>query len=69
LLELLAPVCDVFVTTDQHLPFQQRLDTRSFATIILIAASNRLADLLPLVAGLHAAIGQAKPGAVIRVAR
>ena len=38
LLDLLAPLCDVFVTTDQNLPFQQRLDTRPFATIVLIAA-------------------------------
>ena len=69
LLDLLATVCDVFVTTDQNLPFQQRLDTRSFATIVLIARSNRLVDLLSLIAGLHTAIDQAKPGAVIRVAR
>ena len=69
LLDLLAPVCDVLVTTDQNLPFQQRLDTRSFATSVLIARSNRLVDLLSLIAGLHAAIDQAKPGAVIRVAR
>lgn len=69
LLDVLAAVCDVFVTTDQNLPFQQRLDSRPFATIILIAKSNRLADLLPLTAGLHAAIAQARPGRVIRVAR
>ena len=68
LLELLEQVCDVFVTTDQNLPFQQRLDTRSFGTIVLVAPSNRLAHLLPLTAGVHAAIAQAKPGAVVRVA-
>ncbi len=65
----LAAVCDVFVTVDQNLPFQQRLDVRSFATIMLVAPSNRLGELLPLVAGLRAAIDQAQAGAVIRVAR
>lgn len=69
LLDLLAPVCDVFVTIDQNLPFQQRLDERPFATVILVAPSNRLKDLLPLVAGLHVAIGHAKVGEVTRVAR
>ncbi|MDP1858219.1 MAG: hypothetical protein Q8K82_06095 [Gemmatimonadaceae bacterium] len=69
LLDLLPAVCDVFVTTDQNLPFQQRLDTRSFATTVLVAPSNRLADLLPLISGLQAAIDEARPGAVVRVAR
>ena len=69
LLDHLAAVCDVFITTDQNLPFQQRLETRSFATIILIAPSNRLVDLLPLLSGLHTAIDQVRPGAVVRLAR
>ncbi len=69
LLDLLPSVCDVFVSTDQNLPFQQRLDTRSFATVILVAKSNRLADLLPLLPGLRVAIDEALPGKVSRVAR
>jgi hypothetical protein len=69
LLNLLSLVCDVFVTTDQNLQFQQRLESRSFATIVLKARSNRVADLLPLTAGLHEAIAQAKPGSVVSVAR
>lgn len=69
LLDLLAPVCDVFVTTDQNLPFQQRLDTRSFATVILVAPSNRLNDLLPPPGRGLAGRDQAKAGKVTRVAR
>lgn len=69
LLDLLSSVCDVFVTTDQNLPFQQRLEARTFATIVLVAPSNRVAELLPLVQGLHDAIARAKAGTVIVVAR
>lgn len=68
LLEALPTVCDVFVTTDQNLSFQQRLDNRVFATIILVAKSNRLADLLPLVAALRIAVEEARPGTVTRLA-
>ena len=64
LLEVLPTVCDVFVTTDQNLPFQQRLDNRSFATIVLVASSNRLGDLLPLVTQLQVAVEEARPGSV-----
>jgi len=67
LLDLLSAVCDVFVTTDQNLPFQQRLSNRSFATIILVAPTNRFKDLLPLVNGLRAAIEQVTAGQVASV--
>jgi hypothetical protein len=64
LLRLLEPVCDVFVTVARNLPFQQRLEHRSFATMVLLARSNRLADLLPLVPDLIELIPQAAPGSV-----
>ena len=69
LLDLLSSVCDVFVTTDQNLKFQQRLELRPFATIVLVAQSNRVADLLRLADGLHDAIARATPGRVVSVAR
>lgn len=37
LLDLLASACDVCLTTDRNLEFQQRLDNRSFATVVLFA--------------------------------
>ncbi len=67
LLDRLAGVCDVFVTADRNLPFQQRLDTRSFATVVLVARTNRVADLLPLVAGIRGAVARAHAGQVVRV--
>jgi hypothetical protein len=68
LLRLLEPVCDVFVTVDRNLPFQQRLDHRPFATIVLRARSNRLTDLLPLVPRLLELVPEVAPGSVSHVA-
>ncbi len=68
LLRLLEPVCDVFVTVDRNLPYQQRLDHRPFATIVLRARSNRLTDLLPLVPRLLELVPEVPPGSVSHVA-
>lgn len=68
LLVLLEQVCDVFVTVDRNLPYQQQLGTRPFATIVLRARSNRLADLLPLVPRLMEIVPQVTPGSVSWVA-
>ena len=67
LLRLLEPVCDVFVTVDRNLPFQQRLDHRPFATIVLRARSNRLTDLLPLIPALLKIVPAVAPGSVSRI--
>lgn len=62
-----AAVCDVFVTMDRNIPHQQHLPGLPFGVILLVAPSNRLADLRPLVAALLAAIPQARPGVLQRV--
>jgi predicted nuclease of predicted toxin-antitoxin system len=59
--------CDVFVTVDRNIPFQQRLEGRPFATVILQARTNRLVDLQPLVPTLLALIADIRPGQVVRV--
>lgn len=64
LLALAAKEFDVFVTVDRNLSFQQNLPAFTIAVIVLRAASNRLADLQPLVPELLASIPRAKPGAV-----
>jgi hypothetical protein len=40
---------DVFLTADQGIEYQQNLNARTIAIVILRAKSNRLRDLLPLV--------------------
>ncbi|MHB8839023.1 MAG: DUF5615 family PIN-like protein [Gemmatimonadaceae bacterium] len=60
-------VCDVFVTMDRNIPHQQHIPGLPFGVILLVAHSNRLADLRPHVAALLAAIPRAKPGELQRV--
>jgi hypothetical protein len=43
------------------------LDVLSFATLILRARSNRLADLTPLVPALLRALDRVRPGQVIDI--
>ena len=64
LLEAMADRFDVFLTVDKSLPFQQRLDDRPFAVVILRAKTNRLSDLLPLVPDLLQALERVSPGDV-----
>ena len=49
LLALAATDFDVFVTTDRNIEFQQNLATLPIAILVLVAASNRLEDIEPLV--------------------
>jgi len=64
LLDVMAGLFDVLVTVDKNLPKQQRLYTRPFGVIVLRAKTNRLADLLPLVAMLRATLQDVRPGEV-----
>jgi hypothetical protein len=67
LLALAAKDFDVFVTVDRNLSFQQNLPAFTIAVIVLRAASNRLADLQPLVPELLELIPTAKRGVVTYV--
>ena len=62
-----APICDVFVTMDRNLLYQQNVPALSFGVIVVHAHSNRLIDLRPLVPELLAAIPTATPGTWVRV--
>ncbi len=53
---------DAIITVDRNLAFQQHLHGRSFAILVLRAASNRLADLVPAVPNLLLAIDDMRPG-------
>jgi hypothetical protein len=67
LLALASERFDVFVTVDRNLAHQQNIRALPIAIIALHAKTNRLADLLPLVSNLLAAIRSAKPGVVATV--
>jgi hypothetical protein len=62
LLALASRHFDVFVTVDRKLPTQQNLSAFSVAVIVLLARTNRLADLKPLIPTLLHAIYSARSG-------
>jgi hypothetical protein len=47
---------DVMVTVDRNLKHQQDAASLPLAVIVLVARTNRLADLLPLVVALEGAL-------------
>ena len=67
LLRLARGSVDVFVTIDSNLVYQQTVGALSFGVVVLVARSNRLGDLLPLVPDLLTAVGSVGPGQVLRV--
>jgi hypothetical protein len=61
------PAFDAFVTVDRNLRYQQHTPTLDLLIVVLRAPSNRLADLLPLVAAANAALQKGKAGEVVEV--
>ena len=52
LLKQAAVEFDVLLTADQNIEFQQNLNTLPMAVVVLVAESNRLESLEPLVPAL-----------------
>jgi hypothetical protein len=68
LLDTMQDLFDALVTVDKRLSRQQHIENRPLGVAVLRAKSNRLADLLPLVPDLLAALSVLKPGTVREVA-
>jgi hypothetical protein len=58
---------DVLVTADRNLQFQQNLSQSRIGIILLVAPSNALEDLRPLIPGLLAAIPGSRAGQLQRI--
>ena len=58
---------ELFLTVDQNLRFQQNLKGASVAVIVLVAATNRLADLVPLMPSTLRALASIKPGDIVEI--
>jgi predicted nuclease of predicted toxin-antitoxin system len=58
---------DVFITIDRNLVAQRILTRLSFAVVILIARSNRLDDVKPLIPRVLEVLQTIRPGQVVRV--
>jgi PIN like domain len=57
----------ILLTTDQNLRYQQNLQQARVAVIVLVASSNRLPDLVPLIPDVRKALNTVTLGEVIEV--
>jgi hypothetical protein len=57
----------VLVTADQNLEYQQNLSKLAIGIVVLVAKSNRLIHLKPLVPQVLRELETIRPGAVVRV--
>ena len=60
-------LCDVFVTLDRNLEFQQNLKILSFGILVVRARSNRIADLAPHVPEILQVANQVGAGRIVTV--
>ena len=67
LLKRAREVCDIFITMDGNIERQQNLANLSFGLVVIDAPSNRMADLLPVVAELLQAIDAVRPSEIRHV--
>jgi uncharacterized protein DUF5615 len=67
LLRVSATQFDVLVTADQNVEFQQNPATLPIAVIVLVAESNRLESLEPLVPELLKALANLRAKTIVRI--
>jgi len=60
---------DVFVTADQNLQYQQNLKKLPLPVIVLIAKTNRIEALRPLIPELVLALRDLQPFSLIRIGK
>jgi hypothetical protein len=58
---------EVFLTVDQNIKHQQNLAVAKIGVLVLVAATNRVADLMPLVPSAEKALALIKPGQVVEI--
>jgi len=67
LLGLAAAEFDALLTADHRIETQQNVARFDIAVVILVARSNRLADLIQVMPAVLEALPQVRPGRVYRV--
>lgn len=58
---------EVLLAVDQGVRYQQNLQAAGIAVVVMFAASNQLADLVPLVPDVLAALNRVQPGDVVEI--
>jgi hypothetical protein len=64
---MLAEGFEGFLTVDQNLEFQQNLAASGVAVVVVVARTNRLKELRPIIPIILDALRRVRRGAVIRV--
>ena len=67
LLRQAAAEFDVVLTADQNIAFQQNLTTLPIAVVVLVAPSNRIESLEPLVGAVLTTLQTLPPNVLVRV--
>lgn len=57
-------ICEVFVTLDRNLEFQQNIKALPFGVVVVRSRSSRMADLTPLIPTILAAVKRVASGRV-----
>lgn len=67
LLQLAATDFDAFITADQNLRHQQNLSTLPLSVVVLVASSNELPVLVPLIPDLVEALTSLQPRSFVEI--
>jgi predicted nuclease of predicted toxin-antitoxin system len=67
LMELAQREFEAFVTVDQNLQYQQKVSGFEIAVVVLVAKSNDIDDLRPLMPQVRSILTDLRVGAVVRI--
>ena len=67
LLQLADGQFDALLTVDQGIEYQQNLSGLSICVVVMMAPSNDVDDLRPLLPGVEQALASVRPGETMRV--
>lgn len=67
LARMLANGFEVLLTVDQNLSYQQNLASVGVAVVVLVADTNDIVDLIPLMPKACAALATIQPGDVVEI--
>lgn len=68
LLQLAQNEFDVLITVDRKIPYQQNITVRDVAVVVLVAKTNGINDLRPLIPELLKRLNVLKRGEIARIA-
>ena len=67
LLSLAAAEFDAFITMDRGIEYEQNWTAIDLAIVLVIAKTNRYADVKPLIPAIESALAKVAPGQLVRV--